>query len=120
MRRAEEARPAWMMLAERRRCSAAPREERGCAWQACAMSRKDRSRPPATAPHRTGGHHRSGGPGHNCTCLHIGRCTMADTSMMITLALAAYVGVSLTIPLWVPIVKQLTGDCGLFWVRVRT
>jgi len=27
-----------------------------------------------------------------------------------------YVGCTLTIPLWVPIVKRLTGDCGVFWV----
>ena len=31
-----------------------------------------------------------------------------------------YVGVSLTIPLWVPIVKRLTGDCGVFWVSCLT
>ena len=39
-----------------------------------------------------------------------------DTSAILTLALAAYVGVSLTIPFWVPIVKRLSGDCGVFWV----
>ena len=39
-----------------------------------------------------------------------------STSLTLTLALAAYVGVSLTIPFWVPIVKRLSGDCGLFWV----
>lgn len=31
--------------------------------------------------------------------------------------LAAYVVGSLTIPFWVPIVKRLTGDCGVLWVR---
>jgi len=28
-----------------------------------------------------------------------------------------YVTVSLTIPLWVPILQKLTGQCGVFWVR---
>ena len=39
------------------------------------------------------------------------------TSMVITLCLTAYVVVSLTIPYWVPIVKRLSGDCGVYWVR---
>ena len=30
--------------------------------------------------------------------------------------LLLYIGGTLTIPLWVPIVKRLTGDCGVFWV----
>ena len=32
----------------------------------------------------------------------------------------AYVFGTLTIPLWVPIVKRLTGDCGVFWVRLAS
>ena len=39
------------------------------------------------------------------------------TSLAVTITLAAYVGVSLTIPFWVPIVKKMSGDCGVFWVR---
>lgn len=33
--------------------------------------------------------------------------------------LGLYVGVSLTIPLWVPILQKLTGQCGVFWVHSR-
>ena len=40
----------------------------------------------------------------------------ASSEFIISIALAAYVGVSLTIPFWVPIVKRLSGDCGVFWV----
>jgi hypothetical protein len=32
--------------------------------------------------------------------------------------LGLYVGVSLTIPLWVPILQKLTGQCGVFWVNL--
>ena len=41
----------------------------------------------------------------------------ASTSLVVTVCLAAYVFVSLTIPYWVPIVKRFTGDCGVYWVR---
>lgn len=44
---------------------------------------------------------------------------LEPSSLAITLALATYVGVSLTIPFWVPIVKRLTGDCGVFWVCIE-
>ena len=38
------------------------------------------------------------------------------TGLALSSLVIVYVGVSLTIPLWVPIVKRLTGDCGIFWV----
>ena len=43
----------------------------------------------------------------------------ASSEFIISIALAAYVGVSLTIPFWVPIVKRHTGNCGVYWVRAR-
>ena len=35
---------------------------------------------------------------------------------MLWTILILYVAVSLTIPFWVPILKRLSGDCGVFWV----
>tara|TARA_B110001452_G_scaffold232760_1_gene210226 strand:- start:1217 stop:1450 length:234 start_codon:yes stop_codon:yes gene_type:complete len=31
--------------------------------------------------------------------------------------IALYFVVSLTIPFWVPILKRVSGECGVFWVR---
>ena len=42
--------------------------------------------------------------------------TPSPTATLTASLLALYVVVSLTIPFWVPIVKRLTGDCGVFWV----
>lgn len=39
-----------------------------------------------------------------------------ELSWLVSSILALYVVTSLTIPFWVPIVKRLTGDCGVFWV----
>ena len=33
-----------------------------------------------------------------------------------SILLALYVVTSLTIPFWVPILKRVVGDCGIFWV----
>lgn len=41
-----------------------------------------------------------------------------DESVLLTAVLVLYVVTSLTIPFWVPILKRVTGDCGVFWVSV--
>ena len=39
-----------------------------------------------------------------------------ELSWLVSSILALYVVTTLTIPFWVPILKRLTGDCGVFWV----
>lgn len=39
-----------------------------------------------------------------------------ELSWLVSSILALYVTTTLTIPFWVPILKRLTGDCGVFWV----
>lgn len=44
----------------------------------------------------------------------------ALTTPVLTAVLGVYVVTSLTIPFWVPIVKRITGDSGVFWVNGRS